>query len=77
LEINETLLNRFLFVFELWQTAEDVMVLPCDFTALKNIGPEKWPIFGRLLTSFPLKHPARREKILPTWRRPSVTSRAS
>jgi hypothetical protein len=22
----------FLFVFESWQTAEDVMVLPCDFT---------------------------------------------
>jgi hypothetical protein len=22
------------FVFESWQTAEDVMVLPCDFTAV-------------------------------------------
>jgi hypothetical protein len=26
------------------------------------IGPEKWPIFGRFLTLFPLKRPARREK---------------
>jgi hypothetical protein len=36
------------FVFESWQTAEDVMVLPCDF--------------GRFLTLFPLKRPVRREK---------------
>jgi hypothetical protein len=27
-----------------------------------SIGPEKWPIFGRFLTLFPLKRPARREK---------------
>jgi hypothetical protein len=27
-----------------------------------SIGPEKWPIFGRFLTSFPLKLPARRPK---------------
>jgi hypothetical protein len=27
-----------------------------------SIVPEKWPIFGRFLTLFPLKHPARREK---------------
>jgi hypothetical protein len=33
-----------------------------------SIGPEKWPIFGRFQTLFPLKHPARREKIPPTWR---------
>jgi hypothetical protein len=25
-------------------------------------GPDKWPIFGRFLTLFPLKRPARREK---------------
>jgi hypothetical protein len=24
----------YFFVFETWQTAEDVMVLPCDFTAV-------------------------------------------
>jgi hypothetical protein len=46
-----------------------------------SIGPEKWPIFGRFLTLFPFKHPVRRKKIPPTWRRPSVmslmTSRAS
>jgi hypothetical protein len=30
-----------------------------------SIGPEKWPIFGRFLTLFPLKRPARREKIPP------------
>jgi hypothetical protein len=28
-----------------------------------SIGPEKWPSFGRFLTSLPLKRPARREKI--------------
>jgi hypothetical protein len=39
-----------------------------------SICPEIWPIFGRFLTLFPLKRPARREKIPPTWRRPSVTS---
>jgi hypothetical protein len=39
-----------------------------------SIGPEKLPIFGRFLTLFPLKRPARREKIPPIWRRPSVTS---
>jgi hypothetical protein len=27
-----------------------------------SIGPEKLPIFGRFLTLFPLKRPARREK---------------
>jgi hypothetical protein len=27
-----------------------------------SIGPDKWPIFGRFLTLFPLKHPTRREK---------------
>jgi hypothetical protein len=27
-----------------------------------SIGPEKWPIFGRFLTLFPLKHHARREE---------------
>jgi hypothetical protein len=27
-----------------------------------SIGPEKWPIFGRFLTLFPLKRPARRKK---------------
>jgi hypothetical protein len=27
-----------------------------------SIGPDKWPIFGRFLTLFPLKHLARREK---------------
>jgi hypothetical protein len=27
-----------------------------------SIVPEKWPIFGRFLTLFPLKCPARREK---------------
>jgi hypothetical protein len=27
-----------------------------------SIGPEKWPIFGRFLTLFPLNRPARREK---------------
>jgi hypothetical protein len=27
-----------------------------------SIGPDKWPIFGRFLTLFALKHPARREK---------------
>jgi hypothetical protein len=27
-----------------------------------SIDPEKWPIFGRFLTLFPLKRPARREK---------------
>jgi hypothetical protein len=27
-----------------------------------SIGPETWPIFGRFLTLFPLKHPVRREK---------------
>jgi hypothetical protein len=27
-----------------------------------SIGPEKWPIFGRFLTLFPLKRPVRREK---------------
>jgi hypothetical protein len=32
-----------------------------------SIGPDKWPIFGRFLTLFPLKHPARREKIPPIW----------
>jgi hypothetical protein len=30
-----------------------------------SIGPEKWPIFGRFLTLFPLKRPARCEKIPP------------
>jgi hypothetical protein len=39
-----------------------------------SIGPEKWHIFGRFPTFFPLKRPTRREKISPTWRRPSVTS---
>jgi hypothetical protein len=47
------------------------MVLPCDFTAVwhdlmhwkLSIGPEKWPIFGRFLTLFPLiKRPVRRKK---------------
>jgi hypothetical protein len=27
-----------------------------------SIGPEKWPVFGRFLTLFPLKRPALREK---------------
>jgi hypothetical protein len=27
-----------------------------------SLGPEKLPIFGRFLTLFPLKRPARREK---------------
>jgi hypothetical protein len=27
-----------------------------------SIGPGKWPIFGRFLTLFPLKRPARREQ---------------
>jgi hypothetical protein len=27
-----------------------------------SIDPEKWPIFGRFLTLFPLKRPARREQ---------------
>jgi hypothetical protein len=27
-----------------------------------SIGRDKWPIFGRFLTLFPLKRPARREK---------------
>jgi hypothetical protein len=27
-----------------------------------SIGPEKWPIFGRFLTLFPLKRPVRRKK---------------
>jgi hypothetical protein len=27
-----------------------------------SIGPEKWPIFGRFLTLFQLKRPARRNK---------------
>jgi hypothetical protein len=27
-----------------------------------SIGPEKWPIFGRFPTLFPLKCPAQREK---------------
>jgi hypothetical protein len=27
-----------------------------------SIGPEKWPIFGRFLTLFPLKYPGRHEK---------------
>jgi hypothetical protein len=27
-----------------------------------SIGPEKWPIFGRFLTLFPLKRPTRRPK---------------
>jgi hypothetical protein len=31
LENKETLSSRFFF-FESWQTAENVMVLPCDFT---------------------------------------------
>jgi hypothetical protein len=26
-----------------------------------SIGPEKWPIFGRFLTLFPLKRPVRRK----------------
>jgi hypothetical protein len=26
------------------------------------IGPEKWPIFGRFLTLFPLKRPVQRKK---------------
>jgi hypothetical protein len=39
-----------------------------------SIGPENWPIFGSFLTLFPLKRPALREKIPPTWRQPSVTS---
>jgi hypothetical protein len=30
-----------------------------------SIGREKWPIFGCFLTLFPLKRPARREKIPP------------
>jgi hypothetical protein len=33
LENKETLSSGF-FVFESWQTAEDVMVLSCDFTAV-------------------------------------------
>jgi hypothetical protein len=33
-----------------------------------SIGPDKWPIFGRFLTLFPLKRPTRREKIPPIWR---------
>jgi hypothetical protein len=37
-----------------------------------SIDPEKWPIFGRFLTLFPLKRPAWHEKIPPTWRQPSV-----
>jgi hypothetical protein len=42
-----------------------------------SIGPDKWLIFGRFLTLFPLKRPVQREKIPPTWRRrPSVTSPA-
>jgi hypothetical protein len=45
------------FVFDSWQTAEDVMV----YLAI-SIGPEKRLIFGRFLTLFPLKRPARREK---------------
>jgi hypothetical protein len=38
--------------------------VPVRFDALERfyIGPEKWPIFGRFLTLFPLKRPARREK---------------
>jgi hypothetical protein len=27
-----------------------------------SIGPDKWPIFGRFLTLFPLKRPTRHEK---------------
>jgi hypothetical protein len=30
-----------LFVFESWQTAEDIMVLPCDFTAVCHDSPQK------------------------------------
>jgi hypothetical protein len=31
-----------------------------------DVEAEKWPIFGRFLTLFPLKCPAQRKKIPPT-----------
>jgi hypothetical protein len=34
------------FVFESWQTAEDVMVLPCDFTAVCHDSKTKWVHFS-------------------------------
>jgi hypothetical protein len=40
-----------------------------------SIGPDKWPIFGRFLTLFALKRPARREKNTSNnGGRPSMTS---
>jgi hypothetical protein len=33
-----------------------------------SIGPDKWPIFGRFPTLFPLNVPRSAEKIPPTWR---------
>jgi hypothetical protein len=33
-----------------------------------SIDADKWPIFGRFLTLFPLKRPARCKKIPPIWR---------
>jgi hypothetical protein len=32
------------FVFESWQTAEDVMVLPCDFTATSRFSLADSPL---------------------------------
>jgi hypothetical protein len=40
-----------------------------------SIGPDKWPIFARFLTLFPLKRPAQREKkYFQYGGRPSMTS---
>jgi hypothetical protein len=61
----ETLSGRF-FVFESWQTT--LKSQGKTITSYVSIGPDKWPIFGRFLTLFPLKRPALREKIPPIWR---------
>jgi hypothetical protein len=45
--INEILTSKFRFDLMHWNV---------------SIDPEKWPIFGRFLTLFPLKRPARREQ---------------
>jgi hypothetical protein len=50
-----------------------VAISPRSATIQKQknrLGPEIWPIYGRLLTLFPLKRPVRRKKIPPIWRQP-------
>jgi hypothetical protein len=47
----------------MYSTAEKIPVVFIDMMHWNvSIGPEKLPIFGRFLTLFPLKCPARREK---------------